>query len=401
MNKNLIARIVTVVVVTLAGAALAWADEGKIPLFEPTTITEPGHYIVTRDISSATGPIFDIQADNVRLDLGGHRLSLSDTTTDVIKITNGSEKGIIIIDGRIHGGRNGVARMTQPLDKILLTLVDVRIVDPAENGIIVDNLGMLEARGVSIVCDCTAMDLKGGTPGTDLGTARIVGAHIQANRGIVAEVVAAFIHESEVNTSGTGVTLTDSPGSSVTCVDFVHPAWRSGFQPQPEPPGIWITDSSGSSIRDNVFRGTVRMGISPSPFIELAGSKGIIIVDNKIHGAEASASGNYGISADASSIDVLIQGNAITGCGDDGIHVLSRGNSIRDNLVNGNEGHGIFVGGTNNLVERNRIGHNDGDGIFFDNGNGPHIYLNNILRGNLGSAVGGSMENTDAGGNVL
>jgi hypothetical protein len=61
------------------------------------------------------------------------------------------------------------------------------------------------------------------------------------------------------------------------------------------------------------------MGISPSPFIELAGSKGIIIVDNKIHGAEASASGNYGISADASSIDVLIQGNAITGCGDDGI----------------------------------------------------------------------------------
>jgi hypothetical protein len=123
MNKNLIARIVTVVVVTLAGAALAWADEGKIPLFEPTTITEPGHYIVTRDISSATGPIFDIQADNVRLDLGGHRLSLSDTTTDVIKITNGSEKGIIIIDGRIHGGRNGVARMTQPLDKILLTTI--------------------------------------------------------------------------------------------------------------------------------------------------------------------------------------------------------------------------------------------------------------------------------------
>ena len=38
-----------------------WADEGRIPLYQPTMITQSGHYVVTQDISSAAGVILDIQ----------------------------------------------------------------------------------------------------------------------------------------------------------------------------------------------------------------------------------------------------------------------------------------------------------------------------------------------------
>jgi parallel beta-helix repeat protein len=402
MKNKSAAHFVALAVLTFLAAGSSSADEGKIPLFEPTAITQPGHYVVTRDIVAATGPIFDVQADGVRLDLGGHTLTLTGAGEDVILLSAaGSEKGIVIAGGTVQGGRNGVASQTDPLGKIVLTLADLKIVDPAEGGIIINDLGMMEARGIIIVDSRTAIDLRGGTAGEDLGTARIVGAHIQADRGIVAEVVSTQVLRGKINTCGTGVRLTDAPGSKVAGADFVHPLWRCGFQPQPEPPGIVMIGSAGSSVHDNVFRGTHRMGVEPSPFIGLYDSRGVFVADNVIHGPSAADDGNHGILADATSDHVFIRGNSISGCGEDGIHVLSSGNSIRANLVNGNGRHGIFVGGSNNLVEGTRASANGADGIHFDNASGPHVYRQNMLRGNLGSAIGGVVENTDAGGNVL
>ncbi len=40
----------------------------------PTTITAPGHYVLTRDISAASGPVLDIQADGVTVDGNGHTI---------------------------------------------------------------------------------------------------------------------------------------------------------------------------------------------------------------------------------------------------------------------------------------------------------------------------------------
>jgi len=37
-------------------AAPILADEARIPIFQPTTITQPGYYILTRDLSPASGP---------------------------------------------------------------------------------------------------------------------------------------------------------------------------------------------------------------------------------------------------------------------------------------------------------------------------------------------------------
>lgn len=426
MNRNLTANVVTVCALVLAGVGAALADEGKIPLFEPSTITQPGHYLVTRDIDTATGPVFDIQADGVRLDLGGHTLNLSSAAADVIRISSGgSARGIEIVNGRIKGGYNGVATLTEPLDKILLTLRDLRVTGATEAGISVRAVGMLQAKGLIIVDNKFGFDLQGdaGIP----ASAVLEDIHINgaSERGIIEDnldMLAAreiIIVDSKValdlsNTSGREASARiegievgpgdggEAPGGvwceEVAC-SVVNGLLRVPFDN--DRPAIRFTNVSGGAVKNLLIRATSRMGTVPSPFIELLGSKGIIVDDNVIRGPASSSSGNHGIFVDTASMDVMIRGNTVTGCGDDGIHVLASGVSIRDNLVNRNESSGIFVGGADNLIERNRIGLNDGDGIYFDNAVGPHIYLDNILRGNIGSAVGGSTDNTDAGGNVL
>ncbi len=46
----------------LAALAIAPLDaaEGKIPIWMPTVITQPGHYVLTRDVSASTGPVISI-----------------------------------------------------------------------------------------------------------------------------------------------------------------------------------------------------------------------------------------------------------------------------------------------------------------------------------------------------
>ena len=66
-------------------AAPILADEARIPIFQPTTITQPGYYILTRDLSPASGTAITIQSDGVTVDLGVPRASIRiyDPTTGV------------------------------------------------------------------------------------------------------------------------------------------------------------------------------------------------------------------------------------------------------------------------------------------------------------------------------
>ena len=41
------------------------AGEGRIPIYEPTVISAPGHYVVTRDIWTTGGSVLDIQSGAV------------------------------------------------------------------------------------------------------------------------------------------------------------------------------------------------------------------------------------------------------------------------------------------------------------------------------------------------
>src|SRR6185436_18224362 len=69
-----------------------------------TTITKPGCYYVTRNITGAGTEVILIQADNVSIDLQGHTLTKPDTSGAVIRIDPGFT-GISVRNGVLSGSR--------------------------------------------------------------------------------------------------------------------------------------------------------------------------------------------------------------------------------------------------------------------------------------------------------
>jgi hypothetical protein len=83
----------------------ASADEGRIPLYIPAVISQPGKYVVTRDISGAN-PIV-IQSSGVVLDLDGHTITGTAPANPVIAVAQGATD-ITIRNGSLVGGSNSV-----------------------------------------------------------------------------------------------------------------------------------------------------------------------------------------------------------------------------------------------------------------------------------------------------
>ncbi len=66
-------------------AAPALAAEGRIPIWQPTLITDPGSYVVTRNITGP-GTIIDVETEGVTIDLNGFVLETTDPTAAVIRL---------------------------------------------------------------------------------------------------------------------------------------------------------------------------------------------------------------------------------------------------------------------------------------------------------------------------
>ena len=193
----------SVFLMILACAPLHGA-KGRTPILEPTTITSPGHYVVAWDISATSGPVIDIRADGVTLDLNGHTVSLSSKAEAVIRIGGGGaeEKGIIVIGGgKVEGGLHGI----HALDTGNLSLTNLNIRDSAGTGVKVDNLDQFEARGIIIVGGKVGMQLQGSGD----GVAQIVGAHISAENGVSCSGVTCNIQNSVLSIPSSGVQLLD------------------------------------------------------------------------------------------------------------------------------------------------------------------------------------------------
>jgi hypothetical protein len=71
-------RRIAVAAVSLLTAVPLFAANGVIPIWEPTTITEPGRYVAIRNLVEASpgvGAVLVIQADDVDIDLNGFSVS--------------------------------------------------------------------------------------------------------------------------------------------------------------------------------------------------------------------------------------------------------------------------------------------------------------------------------------
>lgn len=101
------------------------AAEGRRPIYAPTTIMEPGVYVVTRDVANSGAPAIVVASGNVTLDLGGHTVSSSGSTA-VSVTTTGS---VTIVNGRVvAAGSWGHDGINASLGNGALTLRGLQIV---------------------------------------------------------------------------------------------------------------------------------------------------------------------------------------------------------------------------------------------------------------------------------
>ncbi|HPR63763.1 MAG TPA: right-handed parallel beta-helix repeat-containing protein [Thermoanaerobaculia bacterium] len=343
------------------------AGEGKVPIYQQTTITQPGHYIVTRDISIASGSVLTIQADEVQVDLGGFTLSTSSSSAAVMEISSG-KTDLFFYNGRLKGGMFGIHHMGSS-SSIRVSVKDVEIIDPVTSGISMTRVNK-----------------------ADIDHCRIVRSS--------PDIMALY-----------GILLQGDPGS-LECRVTDNVVEGTGFY------GIYLDDVTASEIRGNEVTRYAQTDSSYSgifiigPSIWQSGGSRIVgnrVRNDGINGVGISVTANATISGNLSiyngkmgircSQGCLIENNTVSFNGTYGIEINGPYNVIRGNNITGNgtttSHHGISCVSGENLVEDNSVQGNAGYGLYLS----PIVfYRDNILRGNGAGAV---FSGYDAGGNII
>jgi len=364
------ARILPILALLLT-VAPAMAREGMIPIHAATTITESGHYLVTRDIDLTAGAQIIVQAVDVTLDLGGHTLWKPPTTSYVISI-DAVASDVVIRNGRIVGGGGGVWRPATG-NPLRILLEDLEVVGGNADGVTINDATIAEVRRCRIL---------------DSGVSGIV---------VVAHNVGLAGHFAD-NT-------VDSPARH----------------------GIELRGLRGGIVRGNVVanHGTALAGMSGIRISLQSSTKlgGNLVTGNTVRNGGPDAHGITILPEEASGN--LVSNNVVTANGALGLSLASSGNHVVGNVArdNGGTGFSLFsiTGVSHNVLANNQAGENGTTGIdvwgsynaIRDNlseGNGSYgitfttfhdsSYRDNMLRANGVAAVGGTGSGTDAGGNL-
>ena len=273
-------------------------------IFAPTVITQPGCYVVMKDISLTTGPIITIKAHNVTLDLAGHTLTLplAHDANEVIRIESGFTN-IYVKNGSIIGGSVGIKTTSigsNSSNKIRISIKNITVENFAYKGITIgpiDQFYLIDSRIIS--------DMNSGVGiGTNVGRC-------------------------------TGMILRNT----FRCADsFVFEA----------------TNMDGALIKGNqIFAESDGFGISVIGNANIIEGNGI----SKVHG--------YPISVDGNNNSII--NNTVGNSFVNGIRIQKDNNLISGNVV-GHTTSGVSIEGLNNLIEGNILGPNNEYGIDFISG---------------------------------
>jgi parallel beta-helix repeat protein len=354
------------------------ADEGRIPVYQSTTITQPGHYVLTENISLTGGgtpsTIVTISSGNVTLDLNGKTIHSSFTSGNLIDLSGA--QNVTIRNGRLSGGGTGIFFTTTS------SLVDV-VIESVE----------FEGVGRPIYIN--------GPSYAEIRSCRIDGAVGDgvALFGVGTAFVGRLIDNVVENVGGNGFYLSGLRGGTIA---------RNSIQ---------AFGSSATGLKG------IYLAVA-DPAIQYVG--GNVLEKNVIR----ASFDDYGIVVDALEPDTLISGNVLTNLG--GLAIVSNadGSRIESNVVSSNSGGGIVVGGHRSSVVANQVQSNGGSGamgagidvlgnyvlvdgnlsegnqsygIIFDKLSVGGVYRNNVLRNNASGAVSVPSPSvaTDAGGNVI
>jgi hypothetical protein len=327
-------------------AARAGADEARIPVYQPTTLSQSGYYILTRNVTSTSGSAITITAQDVTLDLNGFTIT-GPTGSVLVTISSGANASVRIRNGFLIGASGTVVSRSSGL---ILSLERIAALDFGNVGL--DLLGTAHLEVVrsqirsSIAAD-VAIGVRGPTGVPVSG--RIERSTLSSPAGnLIVVLPKNWVIEDSIFLDGDGIVLVDQ--------------------------GVSIADVGDNLVKDNTFHGG-GVGLSIPPF----------------------APGNQ------------VRGNVFT-VGASGLHIKSNDNTVAENLVGGGTPSAacpgaICIEGARNLVERNLTeGTLSGCGIAFSGSSATdNAYRFNMLRGNAtsGVCVSGGATATDAGGNIL
>jgi len=314
------------------------AGEGRIPIWEPTTITEPGHYVVTRNIASDS-PIITIGSSRVDIDLNGFELT-GGTTTPVIM-------GATVLDVRIHdgsvvGGNPGIYFEVSGQITIENTVVN----DSASIGMqFIESCGYI-IRRCSIFADQHAIHAVAayGCPGT--------------------------IVENQIKGCGISTAITEC---------------------------VLVQGGEGSTVRDNRLVGHITgdgIRLVGSPASSVSGNYfsdiGMDTLDDAI---VIQSSSTVSVKANTAGDEIVLEGSGYAIVSNNQVAAVkidpnSHSNTILRNTVLG--GEGVHVEGDRNRVEANVLNDTWGYGLYFASTAENNLYAGNVARGNSGSGCSGA-----------
>ena len=335
----------------LLGLASVPADEGRRPLFKPTLITEPGNYVVTRNISVDSGNVLTINCSNVTIDLNGNTLASTSSSGHIIELVAGSTN-IVIENGRLSGGDVGVYAWNGT--PVRLRLEDTEILSPASYGVRV-------YRGEHV--EIVSCRFSGG------GVAAV---SVQGDLTPFNLATTGRFERNVIDSACSGFYLTQLSRGLVR-----DNMIRTQSSPVYACLGISITDNGAAAGGSIIAYNTIQAGTGPNDEAILVSSSYNTVDHNTVSG------GQNGIG---------VTRNETTGLA---------GNVIEDNVVSGCVQYGIIVGSTNNLVQGNKIGGNGLAGLALTGASSSNAYRNNMLRGNPTAVLNQGVGNTDEGGNVF
>jgi hypothetical protein len=343
------------------------AGEGSIPIYQPTTISQPGHYILTRDLSITGGDGITILANDTTLDLNGHSVSSSSTTGSMVEIGSGFTN-VAIRNGILAGGNYGVHYVsTTARANISIQRLRISVSSPGTAAISIMGADLVEVSS----CDIDMTDPFAGDSALSPAAVRVNVDEINTDAGCFSGL-----------------------GSFTGNISMNNITEKGGYD------GILLCYLQGGAVRSNRVINSVYF---PDGGIFLADNgpgprtTSTVIEDNFV---EAPDLGLAGIAADRPGkvIDNIIMGTASVPRG--GGIAVSGYSLIMGNVVHGSSDGGISVG-SNCLLEANLIeGSSRGCGILLsDTGN---TFRNNVLRNDAGGGVCDlGTNNFDAGGNTF
>ena len=347
----------------------ARADGGRTPVWTATTLSAPGHYYVTRDLTGPP-PVLVISSPDVVLDLDGHTVTATSTSFAAIFVqpASGTRGTIEVRGGRVRGGSRNVwySGPSGPASNVRVRLLDLDLSAAGESPLV------LQSARSGEITRCRVHDSGAITPGI------VVEALFQPSTMVT-------ITDSVVsNVGGGGIRLDRVAAGAVrnTLVD----RWSTAM----DQPGISVegagTNAGGFLLEGNTLRGA---NASAQGIVLQANAHRTAVRRNVVSGAIAA-----GLVAASSGNQVSHNVIGVTGA--QGVSVTGSDNRLEANQVTSSSGNGVSVSGTGNHLEGNTIEGNGGWGLVCSGA--TNAYRGNMLRNNGSGAVSGT--GTDAGGNI-